>query len=158
MIRRPPRSTQSRSSAASDVYKRQVHGTAGQLPVWEIDTVPCGRLSHELQIVVTYLVAEAAGAAMYHQRYLSFRDIVGCSRLLMVNLVHYLDLQEVVARAQSAHLVGAACSCTVADGLWVGTAHCATLFRLLQVQCFAVPVLHNPGGSPNQQPVQLLVG
>eukprot|EP01015_Nassula_variabilis_P016541 TRINITY_DN2541_c0_g1_i19.p2 TRINITY_DN2541_c0_g1~~TRINITY_DN2541_c0_g1_i19.p2 ORF type:complete len:112 (+),score=31.93 TRINITY_DN2541_c0_g1_i19:28-363(+) len=26
MIRRPPRSTQSRSSAASDVYKRQVHG------------------------------------------------------------------------------------------------------------------------------------
>src|SRR5680860_1913539 len=26
MIRRPPRSTQSRSSAASDVYKRQVYG------------------------------------------------------------------------------------------------------------------------------------
>ena len=26
MIRRPPRSTQSRSSAASDVYKRQVEG------------------------------------------------------------------------------------------------------------------------------------
>src|SRR5450756_3066278 len=26
MIRRPPRSTQSRSSAASDVYKRQDHG------------------------------------------------------------------------------------------------------------------------------------
>ena len=25
MIRRPPRSTQSRSSAASDVYKRQIH-------------------------------------------------------------------------------------------------------------------------------------
>src|SRR5450756_2998442 len=28
MIRRPPRSTQSRSSAASDVYKRQVEHTA----------------------------------------------------------------------------------------------------------------------------------
>src|SRR5450756_1418432 len=28
MIRRPPRSTQSRSSAASDVYKRQVTGVA----------------------------------------------------------------------------------------------------------------------------------
>src|SRR5450756_24136 len=27
MIRRPPRSTQSRSSAASDVYKRQAYGT-----------------------------------------------------------------------------------------------------------------------------------
>ena len=30
MIRRPPRSTQSRSSAASDVYKRQVRGVAGR--------------------------------------------------------------------------------------------------------------------------------
>src|SRR5450756_1078596 len=30
MIRRPPRSTQSRSSAASDVYKRQVTGASGQ--------------------------------------------------------------------------------------------------------------------------------
>eukprot|EP00657_Telonema_sp_P-1_P005245 TRINITY_DN22491_c0_g1_i1.p1 TRINITY_DN22491_c0_g1~~TRINITY_DN22491_c0_g1_i1.p1 ORF type:complete len:114 (+),score=31.76 TRINITY_DN22491_c0_g1_i1:153-494(+) len=31
MIRRPPRSTQSRSSAASDVYKRQVWGHEGSL-------------------------------------------------------------------------------------------------------------------------------
>src|SRR5450756_2661765 len=31
MIRRPPRSTQSRSSAASDVYKRQVQGFANYL-------------------------------------------------------------------------------------------------------------------------------
>src|SRR5450756_1323857 len=30
MIRRPPRSTQSRSSAASDVYKRQVRGSSGE--------------------------------------------------------------------------------------------------------------------------------
>src|SRR5680860_1805672 len=32
MIRRPPRSTQSRSSAASDVYKRQVAGRRGASP------------------------------------------------------------------------------------------------------------------------------
>src|SRR5450756_1114777 len=31
MIRRPPRSTQSRSSAASDVYKRQLQEIAGRL-------------------------------------------------------------------------------------------------------------------------------
>src|SRR5450756_1157013 len=34
MIRRPPRSTQSRSSAASDVYKRQRIPGAGMSPVW----------------------------------------------------------------------------------------------------------------------------
>src|SRR5450756_3235311 len=32
MIRRPPRSTQSRSSAASDVYKRQEWARAGEAP------------------------------------------------------------------------------------------------------------------------------
>ena len=31
MIRRPPRSTLDRSSAASDVYKRQIETNAGQL-------------------------------------------------------------------------------------------------------------------------------
>mgnify|MGYP007112066114 CR=1 FL=1 len=30
MIRRPPKSTQSRSSAASDVYKRQAHADRGE--------------------------------------------------------------------------------------------------------------------------------
>src|SRR5665809_96818 len=41
MIRRPPRSTQSRSSAASDVYKRQVPGhSAGHVAYWrEADRV-----------------------------------------------------------------------------------------------------------------------
>src|SRR5450756_3022843 len=38
MIRRPPRSTQSRSSAASDVYKRQVLGDAVE---------PAGRIDEE---------------------------------------------------------------------------------------------------------------
>src|SRR5450756_1241685 len=34
MIRRPPRSTQSRSSAASDVYKRQIQGWVQDGRVW----------------------------------------------------------------------------------------------------------------------------
>ena len=39
MIRRPPRSTLDRSSAASDVYKRQVVAHA-----WAIDEVEVGRV------------------------------------------------------------------------------------------------------------------
>eukprot|EP00657_Telonema_sp_P-1_P008065 TRINITY_DN28623_c0_g1_i1.p1 TRINITY_DN28623_c0_g1~~TRINITY_DN28623_c0_g1_i1.p1 ORF type:complete len:128 (+),score=31.15 TRINITY_DN28623_c0_g1_i1:117-500(+) len=40
MIRRPPRSTQSRSSAASDVYKRQINAEYGisQKQKWRDDT------------------------------------------------------------------------------------------------------------------------
>src|SRR5680860_1713935 len=36
MIRRPPRSTQSRSSAASDVYKRQVYAALADIDVEHI--------------------------------------------------------------------------------------------------------------------------
>src|SRR5665809_71153 len=39
MIRRPPRSTQSRSSAASDVYKRQIKNFDTQFKVFEEITV-----------------------------------------------------------------------------------------------------------------------
>ena len=47
MIRRPPRSTQSRSSAASDVYKRQSDITAalGFTPVNKAGDVMLGNLS-----------------------------------------------------------------------------------------------------------------
>src|SRR5665809_75733 len=43
MIRRPPRSTQSRSSAASDVYKRQAEGRPLQVGPAGADR-PCGPL------------------------------------------------------------------------------------------------------------------
>ena len=39
MIRRPPRSTLDRSSAASDVYKRQAERNAGDMP----DVEPAGK-------------------------------------------------------------------------------------------------------------------
>src|SRR5680860_1890184 len=47
MIRRPPRSTQSRSSAASDVYKRQprVERRTGQ-PLVRLDVLATCRLDH----------------------------------------------------------------------------------------------------------------
>src|SRR5450756_2925500 len=52
MIRRPPRSTQSRSSAASDVYKRQVEVMVGARTVWPTVLVkrgsvpPCSTTVH----------------------------------------------------------------------------------------------------------------
>src|SRR5680860_675129 len=51
MIRRPPRSTQSRSSAASDVYKRQVK-------VVEADGTEKAFLSEEAEATVDELLAE----------------------------------------------------------------------------------------------------
>ena len=52
MIRRPPRSTLDRSSAASDVYKRQRYG---------IEVIPFGHYSDPRLVVELAQVAEAAG-------------------------------------------------------------------------------------------------
>src|SRR5450756_1211829 len=46
MIRRPPRSTQSRSSAASDVYKRQATSLDGHGDVLEAAQARLGRVEH----------------------------------------------------------------------------------------------------------------
>src|SRR5450756_2812767 len=64
MIRRPPRSTQSRSSAASDVYKRQI--------------VPLIKAGFVDWIVVT-------GANLYHDMHLSLIHISEPTRLGMIS-------------------------------------------------------------------------
>src|SRR5678815_667880 len=60
MIRRPPRSTLDRSSAASDVYKRQFYYRSGGMALynavtlersrkgWYVTTIPGGRVSGKL--------------------------------------------------------------------------------------------------------------
>src|SRR5450756_250407 len=50
MIRRPPRSTQSRSSAASDVYKRQVELRADVLPAGGHQDGPAGVEDEEADV------------------------------------------------------------------------------------------------------------
>src|SRR5450756_3121167 len=60
MIRRPPRSTQSRSSAASDVYKRQFHDLTGGYKCFRrrvletIDLDAIGTAGYGFQIEMTY--------------------------------------------------------------------------------------------------------
>src|SRR5450756_3168537 len=52
MIRRPPRSTQSRSSAASDVYKRQPLQEDG------MDLTTCEDLIREHHPLMTYVISD----------------------------------------------------------------------------------------------------
>src|SRR5680860_629799 len=57
MIRRPPRSTQSRSSAASDVYKRQVHPLEFRLPGERLQA----KHSHYLSAFLLHLLQGNSG-------------------------------------------------------------------------------------------------
>ena len=69
MIRRPPRSTQSRSSAASDVYKRQVPGYDRHFAIteqfgFELVTVPMEEDGPDVE-AVEKLVADPAVKGMW---------------------------------------------------------------------------------------------
>eukprot|EP00657_Telonema_sp_P-1_P004478 TRINITY_DN2037_c0_g1_i4.p2 TRINITY_DN2037_c0_g1~~TRINITY_DN2037_c0_g1_i4.p2 ORF type:complete len:150 (+),score=21.79 TRINITY_DN2037_c0_g1_i4:103-552(+) len=81
MIRRPPRSTQSRSSAASDVYKRQVHKveTVCQEDDWAV-FLPKASL-HSLDDVCS---EDMALAKLLSAQYVAHRLVLG------VGVVHLI--------------------------------------------------------------------
>src|SRR5450756_1197631 len=64
MIRRPPRSTQSRSSAASDVYKRQLRALAGRGDRETVSIVRDLRLPRALLAVLVGGALALSGAAL----------------------------------------------------------------------------------------------
>src|SRR5450756_3176148 len=58
MIRRPPRSTQSRSSAASDVYKRQGFGSAGERCMAQSLVIAVGDTAERLRPLMEERIAK----------------------------------------------------------------------------------------------------
>src|SRR5450756_3146312 len=85
MIRRPPRSTQSRSSAASDVYKRQVHGLGYvEAAVTDIDA-DANLFFHRVLVVshaVSCFLSQSRPAKHLGQLH------VVCLVLLQLSLIH----------------------------------------------------------------------
>src|SRR5450756_3174001 len=65
MIRRPPRSTQSRSSAASDVYKRQTDASCGAVNSMHDSFTPLGGLVPLLNIQLGEIIFGGVGAGLY---------------------------------------------------------------------------------------------
>src|SRR5680860_819281 len=83
MIRRPPRSTQSRSSAASDVYKRQVGVRAVRVPPG-----PAGQLSELTGGVLDVLVVDRCPTAWSTA---DLESLVGQARSMGARVVEHAD-------------------------------------------------------------------
>ena len=73
MIRRPPRSTLDRSSAASDVYKRQVHGL---VPFWNGIYPIISKTPHPVLLWLYTIHAKAKDQALIIHYNVSQEDIV----------------------------------------------------------------------------------
>src|SRR5450756_1774413 len=95
MIRRPPRSTQSRSSAASDVYKRQSHRREnfGQ-PILDI----CGSIMEIVDsfedIEVVFSVHRNPKVSVPVQSLLGEKE-----RIHLVEPLDYMDMANLLARS-----------------------------------------------------------
>eukprot|EP01015_Nassula_variabilis_P004982 TRINITY_DN1354_c0_g1_i4.p1 TRINITY_DN1354_c0_g1~~TRINITY_DN1354_c0_g1_i4.p1 ORF type:complete len:104 (-),score=35.39 TRINITY_DN1354_c0_g1_i4:126-437(-) len=85
MIRRPPRSTQSRSSAASDVYKRQVYiySYSNKCILFKCPFPPLNYSSELLQIFITNLkvdLMDLVGSLLFQKSLLN--QVISLTRIL----------------------------------------------------------------------------
>src|SRR5665811_1511769 len=95
MIRRPPRSTRVRSSAASDVYKRQAYAMR-----WVAKNAVAAGLAERLEIQVAYAIGKASPVGLYVETFgtgtLPDREITAAIRevfdLRPAAIIHDLDL------------------------------------------------------------------
>src|SRR5215218_5656087 len=126
---------------------RALYGSGGQLPVHELDAVPRGRLQKALDVFLADLVSEAPGAGVDQDRDPTLPKTEGSCGLLVVDLVHVLHLEEVVARAQSPELGDAPLVRPPGDRSGVRAREPAAGLRVLEVLRLPETSLHQRGGS-----------
>ena len=136
---------------------RRGDGRARQLAVGHGDAVAAHHLLHGPDVVAADLVAQAAGAAVDHDADLPVPQPEPPRRVSVVDQVHGLDLQEVVARAEAADLVQAAVHRPAAHLGGVGVRHRPLVLTPQQVALVAV-ALRDRVARPARQHVPQLPG
>src|SRR3990172_4243733 len=134
-----------------------VDGDAGKLPVGQLDRVPLHGLAHPLEIIRADLVAEAARAAVDEDDDLVGAQAEGGGDFRVENLFNVLHFEEVVPGAEGAELRSAALPGALGNGVGVGAAHRAFLFRALEVVAGAEAALvDHPAGAAGEDVVDFL--
>ena len=102
---------------------------AGQLTVGQRDAELIDMLHQSGQVVVAYLVPEAAGAAVDHHGNLADLDPQGGGRIAVEDLLDDLHFEEVIPGAQGSHLVFSPLQGALADFLGVGPGEAAAVYN-----------------------------
>src|SRR5581483_2832140 len=130
-------------------------GRGGQLAVHQVDVISIRGLLHALQVVGADLVARAAGAAVDHDAHLPLPEAEGARGDGVERLVHHLNLQEVVAPSEAAHLGRAARDGLLGDLVDVGAGHAAAVLHVGEVALPAVAVGDGPPGALGEDVLHL---
>ena len=112
-------------------------------------------MEHYLQVIVAYLITQAAGARMDEHHNLLFEEPEDLGNLLVVYLVYHIDLQKVVARTEGSHLLQTPFNSPAAHLVGVSLLHCPIAFYMLQVPSLPKTLLDRPSGTLNQCVFQL---
>ena len=118
---------------------RRAHRRTRKLAVGQLDSEPGERLVHALDEVRTHLVPEATGAGVDQERDLVQPQTVGVGGLRLIDAVHALELEKVVARPQRAQLAGAALAGPGGDGARPGSVQAPLRFGEVQLLLAADP-------------------
>ncbi len=131
---------------------------AAELPVGQIDAVAARGVEHDLDEVVADLVAEAARPRVDRERDAPLVEPEPRGRARVEDLVHDLDLDEVVARAHGAQLRPPPLLRPLRHRARVGEVEPAALLDARGLPLLGHPALHGPAGAVAQHLVEVARG
>src|SRR5208282_3343031 len=100
---------------------------------------------HHPEIVAAYLIPEPSTTSMYENEYLTFfLDPKPFCNLHIKDLVHFLDLEEVIAASQAAKLWTTSLLRYPRYFVWVSCLHAAVLFTMFLIFGPTIPVVYCP--------------
>src|SRR5579864_117731 len=133
-------------------------GSAGQLPIGQVDAVLLRRLAKHGQGIVADLVTQAARAGMDHNAHLILLETERACNAFVENVIDNLHLHEMIAGAQRAALLGPARESVIADFIRVGVLNLAGRLGVFEIRRRAeTPANHVAGTIGEQVPQFLLV-
>ncbi len=130
---------------------------ANQLAVGQLDVVLVHDALEAGHVVSAHLVAEAARAAVNLGHDLARKEAHAPGSRLVEDLIHYIDLDEVVARAQRAQLVAGALVGAGADLAGIGSGDATVLLSAVEVGLGGIALLQRPARPVDDHVLQLLL-
>ncbi len=129
---------------------------ACELPIGQLDRVPCHGLVHHRQIVIADLIAESARARVDNHRHRLRLEPHDACGLLVIDLRDVPKFQEVITGAERADLRSAALHRALGYVVRVGAADAAAFLDVVEIGRAAVTLRDGPFGTAGGHPPQLI--